>query len=122
MAQFRYLNVNPKGEKTGDCVVRAISLATGVDYFDVTQDLILSADLLGCDALYLCCYTHLLDDIYDLPQVDCEGYTVEEFADMYPKGRFIVRMNGHLSCIIDNCVMDIWDCRKEFLTNAWRVD
>lgn len=122
MARFKYLNINPDGEKIGDCVTRAISLATGINYFDVAEDLILSADMLGCDALYLCCYTHLLDDIYNLPQVECEGYTVEEFADIHPTGTYIVRMGGHLSTIIDNCVYDIWDCRDEFLTNSWRVD
>lgn len=122
MARFEYLNINPDGEEIGDCVTRAISLATGINYFDVAEDLILSADMLGCDALYLCCYTHLLDDIYNLPQVECEGYTVGEFANLHPEGTFIVRMGGHLSVIIDNCVYDIWDCRDELLTNVWRVD
>ena len=122
MARFKYLNINPNGEEIGDCVTRAIALATGMNYFDVAEDLIMSADILGCDALYLCCYTHLLDDIYNFPQVECEGYTVGEFADLHPIGRYIVRMDSHLSCIIDNCIYDIWNCKDEILSRAWRVD
>lgn len=122
MARFKYLNVNPDGETTGDCVVRAISLATGIDYFDVSEDLIISADQLNCDALYVCCYANLLDNIYNLEPIECEGLTAGEFADIYPYGRYIIRMDAHLSCVIDGCIYDIWDCRNEFLTHAWRVD
>lgn len=55
-------------------------------------------------------------------QVDCEGLSVEEFADIYPYGVYLVRIDGHLTCVIDDGVYDIWDCRDELATNAWIVD
>ena len=122
MARFRYLNLNPDGEKVGDCVTRAIALAMDMDYFDVSEDLVLSARQLNCDKLYVCYYSNLLNNIYDLEPVECEGYTVNEFADLHPYGSYIIRMDSHLSCLIDGCVYDIWDCRNEILTHAWRVD
>jgi hypothetical protein len=47
--------------------------------------------------------------------------TVEEFADNNPYGTYLVRMNGHISTVIDNCIYDIFDCRKAILTNAWKI-
>jgi hypothetical protein len=36
---FEYYNPHPKGIKTGDCVVRAISTATGKDYLECRREL-----------------------------------------------------------------------------------
>lgn len=36
---FRFFNANPKGRLTGDCVIRAISIATNTDYNDVVMGL-----------------------------------------------------------------------------------
>jgi hypothetical protein len=47
--------------------------------------------------------------------------TVEEFADMHPIGTYLVTMEQLISIIIDNAIMDIFDCRGHLLTNAWEV-
>ena len=39
MAEFIYYNASPNGQKRNDCVVRALSLALDLDYFDV-EDLL----------------------------------------------------------------------------------
>ena len=122
MANFCYYNVNPYGYEEEDCVTRAITLATGISYEEVQEKLWLISKLLNCCKLCVSCYRHLLDDIFKLQRVECDGLTVGEFADTYPIGTYLVRMNGHLSCIIDNTIYDIWDCRDEWLTDAWRVD
>lgn len=121
MARFVYYNRNPEGETIEDCVCRAISLATALPYEEIDNLLWESADYLNCDRLHICCYTHLLDDYFGFEQVDCEGMTVEEFADMHPFGIYLARIEGHLSCIIAGDIYDIWDCRKEILTNVWKV-
>lgn len=36
---FRFFNANPKGRLTGDCVIRAISIATKKDYNEVVMGL-----------------------------------------------------------------------------------
>lgn len=119
MARFVYYNNNPYGDKESDCVTRAISLATGISYRMVSRDLTQSANMCGCDRLYLGCYSHLLDDVYKLPRVDCKGMTVGEFADKYPHGIYLVRINGHITCIISGIIFDLWDCRDQIATNAW---
>lgn len=122
MAKFVYLNVNPEQEKRSDCVSRAITLATGYKYSDVRKMLFFSSKLMKCMKLAYECYSHLLDDTLKFPRVNCRGLTIDEFADKYPFGTYIIRIEGHLTCVKNNSLYDIWDCRNEFCDIVWRVD
>lgn len=122
MVRFVYYNLNPKGVKEEDCVTRAITMATGLPYNEVAKKLYYSAKLLDCDKLNVCCYKHLLDDTFKFHRVKCAGLTVAEFAEIYPTGIYIIRMDGHLSVLIDQTIYDLWNCKDEILTDAWRVD
>lgn len=119
MGIFVYYNRNPNGETIGDCVIRAISLASNIDYVEIENKLYHLSELYECDRFCICCYRYLLDDVFKYPEVECEGMTIKEFAKEYPHGRFIVRMEGHLSTVIDGKCYDIFDCTNEFLTDAW---
>jgi hypothetical protein len=121
MARFIYHNVNPDGEKASDCVTRAISLGSGLDYTIVRRKLYHSAKLFDCERLNVDCYARLLEDVLKFPQVETYGMTVGEFADAHPYGIYLVRMEGHISTIWNGDVIDIWDCRPSYMTNAWRV-
>ena len=121
MSKFTYLNINPDGEKTEDCVTRAISLASGRPYKQIQKKLHYTAKLLDCEKLCVCCYKHLIEDVFKYKRVNCDNMTVGEFADIYPKGIYLVRMNGHISTIINNVCYDIWDCRNQLLTDAWQI-
>ena len=121
MAKFIYYNINPLGKEEDDCVCRAISLATNTPYHITKYKLNLIADLLDCDMLCLCCYEHLIEDIYKCIPIKCKNLTVGEFADLHPYGIYLVRMEGHISVIIDNTIYDIWNCRDENITKSWLV-
>ena len=54
------------------------------------------------------------------PAIDLSNYVVKD--DRHPYGVYLVRIDGHLTCVIDDGVYDIWDCRDELATNAWIVD
>lgn len=121
MASFRYWNENPSGKRRNDCVTRAITLASGLPYSVVRKKLFLSAQLMDCPKLCVTCYSFLIQNVLGGIPKNCEGMTVEEFADNNPRGTYLVRMNEHISTIIDNCIYDTFDCRRHFLTNAWVV-
>ena len=121
MARFIYHNINPDGEKASDCVTRAICLATGLSYPKIRQKLYHSAKLFDCERLNVDCYCHLLEDVFKFPQVETFGMTVGEFADTHPCGIYLARMNGHISTIWWQDVVDIWDCRDSYITNAWKI-
>jgi hypothetical protein len=121
MASFRYYNVSPDNEHKNDCVTRAISLASGMPYAETRKKLRSVATLFDCERICMSCYKHLIENVLYCKPLDCDGMTVEEFADMHPYGVYLVRMNQHISCIIDNTIYDIFDCREHLLTNAWQV-
>ena len=121
MSRFKYINVNPDNIKESDCVTRAITLASGLPYEEVRKKLFHTARLLNCTKLCVCCYKFLIEDVLNYKRVNCDNMTVGEFADRHPYGKYLVRMNGHISTIINNCVMDIFDCRDYVVTDAWKV-
>lgn len=122
MAKYIYYNVNPRGEEIGDCVIRAISLATNIDYYEIERLLYETGDYYKCEELCVCCYSRLLEEYFNLEPIECEGMTANEFANKYPVGTYLIRMDAHLSVVIDSNIYDIWNCGNEKLTIAWRVD
>ena len=71
MSRFIYYNNNPYGLKEEDCVTRAISLASGLDYFDISKKLKLTSELLECEKLCVCCYDFLIEEVLMFSKVDC---------------------------------------------------
>ena len=122
MAKFIYYNREPSNEHSQDCVTRAISLATNLPYSTIRKKLHHTAKLLECEKLCISCYKFLIEDVFKCKRVDCDGLYPAEFADLHPKGTYLLRMNGHIVCCIDNCIYDIFDSRfYDFLTDAWKV-
>lgn len=121
MAEFIYLNVNPDKKRVSDCVTRAIHFTTGIPYEDVRKKLYYTARLFNCEKLCMCCYRHYIEKVLGCQYVNCDGETLESFADKHKDGKFLVRMNGHISSVVNGNCYDIWDCRDEFLTDAWKV-
>lgn len=122
MARYKFLNLNPLGKREEDCVCRAISLALDEDYYIIENKLHLIGELFECEELCVCCYKFLLDNIYNLDRIEeYQGYTIEEFANSNCYGKYLVRVEGHLTCVIDNVCYDIWDCRDKIVDLIWKV-
>ena len=121
MANFVYYNRNPNGNKQNDCVTRAISLASNLPYPIIRKKLFHTAKLLNCEKLCVCCYRHLIEDVLKYKPIKAEGYIVNNFANLNPKGIYLLRINGHITTLIDNSIYDIWDCRNELITDAWKI-
>lgn len=121
MANYRYYNLNPDKTKRNDCVTRAISLASGLPYSKVRKKLFHTARLLDCEKLCMTCYCFYIQEVLGGLPKNCENMTVGEFADKHPQGTYLIRINGHLTCLIDNTIYDIWDCRSRLCTTAWEV-
>ena len=118
---FRYYNQNPNGYEIPDCVIRAISLALGVSYYEVISLLHDNAETYQCDELCVCCYEKLLDHDFDLPHYYGNGDTALEVALNFPEDILLLRMDGHLSCAVRGEIWDIWDCSDEIITDFWIV-
>ena len=119
---YKYYNRNPNNDKIGDCVCRAISTATGLNYKAVSNLLSLTADAYDCEKLCLCCYHNLLEKILCYKRVTCyQDETVEDIARKYPRDTILVRIDAHLTSIIKGNILDIWDCSNEFVDCFWFI-
>lgn len=119
---YKYYNANPDNDIRNDCVCKAISLATGLNYDGVDNLLKLTANVYDCDKLCVCCYHNLLDNILCYERVDCNySKTVEQIAKRYKRDTIIVRIKGHLTCIKKGNILDIWDCSKKLVDCFWVI-
>lgn len=121
MANFVYYNRNYDKIKRNDCVTRAISLASGLPYKTIRKKLFYTARLLDCEKLCVSCYEFLIREVLGGVPRNCEGMTVNDFADLHHYGTYLLRMDGHIVCLKDFTVFDIFDCREHFITNAWKM-
>lgn len=106
-------NVNPGKRRVGDCVIRAISTATGMSWLEVYDDLhrlgrqiydvTPSNELWG---LYL--YRMGFEPLV-LPENCPSCVTVAEFARRFPRGRYIVGTGSHAVAVIDGDWFDTFD-------------
>lgn len=123
MAKFRYLNVNDdKTIHRNDCVTRAITLASGLPYSEVRKKLRYTANLLNCEtSLCPTCYGFLIQQVLGGVPTNCNGMTIGEFADRHPKGTYLIRIEGHLTTVLNGDSFDTFDCRDRECDLAWKM-
>jgi hypothetical protein len=120
MSRFVYYNNNPYGIEEEDCVTRAITLASGLCYFDISNKLKLTAELLGCEELCVCCYDFLIENVLMFRKVEIDrDMTVGDFAQQHPRGIYLLRMEQHITTLIDGKLYDLWDSSDKEITHAW---
>ena len=119
MIGFKRENLNPKGRKTTDCVIRAITAATKKDYNEVLMDLAKLQVETAYDMSDKRCYEKYLVSLgwikHKQPRkIDGTKYRVGEINKLvYPGQRAIISMAGHLSVKVDQDIIDTWDCRRK---------
>lgn len=118
---YKYFNSNPNGYHTPDCVIRAISTAMGISYYDVMEMLHINGEHFQCDDLSVRCYEKLLDYDFGLPHFEGVGRSACEIATDFDKNVLILRMEGHLSTSVFGIILDIWNCSDEIVTDFWIV-
>ena len=130
--EFIKYNANPKGKKTGDCVIRAICTALNQSWEDTYKEL-LEVTLLKCYAISS--KENIIEylrrkgyEMQKMPKIytDCSfrRYTVEEFADNIakPKITYIISVANHLTIIKDKKLYDTWNCKNKSVGNYWIIE
>lgn len=125
---YEFCNVHPKGKLVGDCVKRAITKATGMDYMEVQRELNRHKKVTGCTNYYDHNHgTHYIEHVLNGTKMSFPAtkgkprMNGERFCKAYPKGNYILSMAGHLSCCIDGVIYDTWDCSEKCVYTAYRV-
>ena len=122
MSLFKEYNPNPRRSRVGDCVIRAISKATGKDWHQTyvavasyglhCKDMPSANHVWGMYLRELGFRRHTIEDHgYD--------YTVEDFCRDHPKGTYILAIDGHVVCAVDGFYYDSWDSGQEVPIYYW---
>lgn len=113
MNHYVNVNPNPKQKRVGDCTVRAISLATKLEWEKIYLDLCIQGYML-CDmpSSNDVWGSYLIDKgwTYQRLQDSCPFcYTVNDFCEDHPEGTYIVATGTHVICVKDGQYLDAWD-------------
>lgn len=110
---WRRFNNNPTGRNVGDCAVRAVSVALGVDW-EESFDLITEAardmgDMPSSDSVWGAVLR--MHGFYRkaIPNYCPDCYTAEDFAQDHPHGVYVLGFGGHVATIRDGILLDSWN-------------
>lgn len=108
---FKYYNPNPAGLLIDDCAVRAICVVSGEKYQDIYRQINAFRRVTGAKKYNTAQNPHrFVEDVMGARKITFGNkISVREFAKSYPRGRYILDMNGHWSTMVDGTVYDTWD-------------
>ena len=122
-SMWKYLNENPTGRSVGDCSVRAVSVALGVDwetaYWMLAEAGALMGDMPSADATWGAVLRQHGFSRMNLPDRCPECYTAEDFCMDHPRGVYVLGFGGHVATVIDGVLLDAWDSSQEIPQFVW---
>lgn len=125
MSVFEYKNPHPKGLYTTDCVVRAVSLAFDKDYLEARRELNRSKKELGFgsykETKFIYKYLENFDRIVLKVPKGVQRVKVDDFAENFKEGTYIVKLAKHIVCVKDGKLLDTWDSSYRSVYTAWKI-
>lgn len=125
MIAFKNINNNFKNKKTSDCVIRALSGASGKDYKQVAQELFDIYMKTGYMMNDKHCYEKWLESngfvkMKQPRKYDNSKYLVGEIDRLIRLNEnAVISCANHLTCVYNDELVDIWDCRKKTIGNYY---
>ena len=116
-------NPNPAGRSVGDCAIRAIAKALGVDWKKAFSMIVANAyqmaDMPSSNGVW---GSVLFQHGFERSAInsgcpDC--YTARDFADDHPKGVFVLGFGNHVATVIDGVLYDSWNSSNEIPQYYW---
>jgi hypothetical protein len=118
-------NPNPLGKQTGDCVIRAIAIATNQSWRETYRDLCEEGERLGdlpnSNAVWGNYLRKQGARQFLLPETCPTCISVRAFCERYQKGVYVIGTGSHAVAVIDGDHYDAWDSGSETPTYFWRV-
>ena len=120
---WQKFNENPTGRQVGDCAIRAVSVALGVDwetaYAMITANGFAMGDMPSSDSVWGATLRQHGFYREAIPNTCPNCYTAEDFAADHPVGVFVLGFGGHVATIRDGILYDSWDSSKEIPQFYW---
>lgn len=114
---YSHYNPNPKGNRVGDCVVRAVSKALNMSwedaYIELTIQGYIMGDLLSSNSVWGA-YLKTKGFVRDIIPFECpDCYSLSEFANEHKDGIYVVGTGSHAICVKNGVIFDAWDSSNE---------
>lgn len=120
---YKYLNVNPVGRITDDCLVRAVATIMGISwekaYMDLCNRGLLIYDMPNKDSV-LSLYMKEKGFKREIVPNTCPScYSIAEFCEDHPYGEYILLSGGHAVAAINGNYYDTTDSGIEIPMFYW---
>ena len=116
---YKFYNANAVNRYEDDCVIRAISCATGRSWdnvYDYLSDIAQYEGTLFDKKEFVRNY---LDRTYERIN-NLEG-TVGYISSLFPNNTLLITMNNHIVCSKNGIIYDTFDCRDREVEYVWLV-
>ena len=122
MAWIQFNN-NPTARNVGDCAIRAVSVALGIDW-EEAYDLIADAgynmgDMPSSDSVWGAVLRQHGFYRKAIPNTCPDCYTAEDFANDHPHGVYVLGFGGHVATVVDGDLYDSWDSSGKIPVYYW---
>jgi hypothetical protein len=118
-------NPNPNGKRVGDCVIRAIAKAMNMSwdaaYASIALQGYLMKDIMSSNVVWGEYLRRHGYKRYVIPDTCPDCYTVREFCEDHPEGKYILATGSHVVVAEDGCYFDAWDSGDETPVYFWRL-
>ena|SRR5690554_5585169 len=127
MCIYKFNNPHPKGLLTGDCVVRAITIATNKNYLEVRRHLNRIKKELKEPNYKTRKFIHKYANLNGWEKLSFPAkkgvprLRGKDFTKQYPKGIYILNLAKHVVTVVDGVYLDTWDSTEKMIYNAWKV-
>ena len=120
---YKYYNAHPTGRSTDDCVKRAITITSGMDYKKVQRELNAFKKVTGAKTFNSDNNPHhYVEDVLGAQKITLsDKISANQFCKEFSKGRYILDMAEHWSCCVDGVIYDTWDTGNEAVNFAYRI-
>lgn len=111
--RHKYFRMKYKKDRVGDCVVRALAIATKEDYQDVRKELwdtsFETGDMPNGDKTW----QTFLEKRGFIKEKKIKGRCLGQYPISHDEV-YIASLANHLTCIDQGLVRDTWDCRHKY--------
>lgn len=123
---YVFFNNNPKKQRVGDCVIRAIGKATDQNWVDAYISLcsegLIFKDLPSSNYVWGMYLKKNGYEEYMVSSVCPQCTTVSEFAKTHPKGRYVLACQNHVVCVDSGNWYDTWDSSDEVVLYYYKKE